>query len=163
MLKRRKSFYLLACLLLLFVYGLLKLIGLSFLPVEIDIAQRDMLEKHKCPACFGENLCNDIYHGKLKLTEWTRYTVSKFLNARNVYHGVLHGNKNVIIKKLGHDAESDMLDHAICKLSEKSPYHCNPSHYIKFLTALYTKEDNLANIGGKHGKSNSRYISKCSW
>ena len=156
--KRRKSSYLFACLFILFVYGLLKLIGLSVLPIEINITQRDILEQHKCPACFGENLCNDVYHGNLKLTKWTRYTVSKLLNARNVYHGLLHGNKNVIVKKLGHDSESEMLDHSICKLSEKSPYHCNPSHYIKFLTALYTKEDDLANIGGKNGKSNSRYL-----
>ena len=137
MLKRRRIYI---CFVGLVICVVLKILGHFILPIEIEITHRDMLEQHKCPACFGENLCNDVYLGKLKLTEWTRYKVSKLLNARNVYHGVLHGNKNVIVKKLGHDDESEMLDNVICKLSGKPPYYCNPAHYIKFLTALYTKE-----------------------
>ena len=84
MLKRRKSFYLLLC----FFAFICCLVRPRIFPIEINLNQRDMLEQHKCPACFGENLCNDIYVGAIKLTNWTRYTISKVLNARNVYHGV---------------------------------------------------------------------------
>ena len=140
MLKRRRNHYIYVCFVALVVCVILKILGSFILPIEIEITHRDMLEQHKCPACFGENLCNDVYLGKLKLTEWTRYKVSKLLNARNIYPAVLHGKKNVIVKKLGHDDESEMLDSVICKLSGKPPHYCNPAHYIKFLTTLYTKE-----------------------
>ena len=152
--KRRKTFYIFLCLFVLIIYGLF---GPRILPVEIDIKHRDMVEQHKCPACYGENLCNDLYQGRIKLTNWTKYTVSKLINARNVFHGVYQGNKNVIIKKLGHDKESEMLDHMICKLSEKSPYHCNPAHYIKFLTELYSKENDFMHREQNLGNSHTRY------
>ena len=152
MLKRRPSVCLYFCFIALILYGVIMLIGRFILPIEINIAHRDMLEQHKCPACFGENLCSDVYHGKIKLTSWTRYTISKLLNARNVYYGVLNGKEKVIGKKLGHDVESEMLDGAICKMSDKSPYHCNPAHYVKFLTALFTKEKGNVIRTEKKGK-----------
>ena len=151
MLKRRRTLYVYICIIVLMIY----LLSRYILPLQIEITNRNLLEHHKCPACFGENLCDEVYHGKLKLVSWTRYTASKLLNARNVYYGVLSDNKNVIAKKLGHDAESDLLDGAICRLSEKSPYHCNPAHYIKFLTTLYTIE-NSNNKGDKSRKISSR-------
>ena len=136
MLKRRKSAYLVMCFFVLTSYGLLSVVRPRIFPIGINLNQRDMSEQHKCPACFGENLCNDVYVGAIKLTNWTKYTISKLLNARNVFRGVFNGNKNVIIKKLGHDRDLEMLDNTICKLSEKAPYYCNPAHYIKFLTCL---------------------------
>ena len=159
MFKRRKSFYLLLCIFAIVSYGLFTIVGPRIFPIEINLKQRDMLEKHKCPACFGENLCSDVYLGAIKLTNWTRYTISKLMNARNVFHGVLNGNKKVIIKKLGHDKELEMLDHTICKLSEKPPYYCNPAHYIKFLAELYTIEKEVLHTKEKHGKSSIRYVS----
>ena len=156
MVKRRKSLYMYICLIALAMFVFLKILGNFIFPIEIELTHRDMLEQHKCPACFGENLCNDVYLGKLKLTEWTRYKVSKLLNARNVYPAVLHGNKNVIVKKLGHDHESEMLDSAICKLSGKPPNYCNPAHYVKFLTALYTKEKETVISNDKNTKYTAR-------
>ena len=161
MMKRRPSCYLYFSVIVLILYCLVVLIGRFILPIHIDITHRSILEQHKCPACFGENLCSDIYHGNIKLTSWTRYTISKLLNARNVYYGELYGNKNfpkikIIGKKLGHDIESEMLDGAICKMSEKSPYYCNPAHYVKFLTELYTKEKNTETVDQEYGRPNAR-------
>ena len=63
--------------------------------------------------------------------------------------------------KLGHDRELEMLDNTICQLSEKAPYYCNPAHYIKFLTALYTIEKGNVHKKENHGKSGVRYIIIC--
>ena len=161
MLKRRKSSYLLMFLFAFILYGLLTVVRPRIFPIEINLNQRDMLEQHKCPACFGENLCNDVYVGAIKLTNWTRYTISKLMNARNVFHGVFKGYTKVIIKKLGHDKDLEMLDNTICKLSEKIPYYCNPAHYIKFLTALYTIEKEAVHRKENYGKSNVRYVKIC--
>ena len=158
MLKRRRSFYLYLCIIALILYGLLKVLGSFILPIEINITHRDMLEQHKCPACFGENLCSDISQGRLKLTEWTRFTISRLFNARNIYYGVFRDSKHVIGKKLGHDTESEMLDGAICTLSDKSPYHCNPAHYVKFLTALYSKEKDTVIKNSINRKSTQKYV-----
>ena len=126
------------------------LIGRLVLPIEINIKHRDLLEQHKCPACYGENLCSDIYHGNIKLTSWTRYTVAKIINTRNIYYGMLHGKQKVVGKKLGHDFESELLDGAICRMADKAPSYCNPSHYVKFLRTLYAIErNNMINGQGK--------------
>ena len=38
-----------------------------------------------CPACFGENLCPELLSGRVALTGWTRRTLSRLFNAKNVF------------------------------------------------------------------------------
>ena len=46
--------------------------------------------------------------------------------------------EKVVLKKLGHDAELQLLDRNICTVSGQSPDHCHPAHYIKFLSESFT-------------------------
>ena len=160
MTKRRPVSCFCLCFILLILFCLVMLIGRLVLPIEIDIKHRDMLEQHKCPACYGENLCADIYHGNIKLTSWTRYTVAKIINARNIYYGILHGKQKIVGKKLGHDMESELLDGAICRMADKAPSYCNPSHYVKFLTTLYAIERKALDNGQSKRKNIARYCNE---
>jgi len=121
--------------------SLLFLLAPLCLPVLIDEGGQVFLEHHRCAACFGENLCPDIYRGAgFRLTRWTRFTASKFFNARNVYFGSLNGQQ-VVAKKLGHDWElQHHLEDNICRLAEKPPKYCNAAHYVKFLATLHAQD-----------------------
>ena len=150
MLRKKSALAHILCI-LVFSIPLVIIIGRFILPIEIDIKGIDLTEQYKCPACFGDNLCSDIYTGNLRLSNWTRFTISKLVNARNVYHGMLSGKK-VMVKKLGHDFQSKLLDDSICKMADKPPSYCNPAHYIKFLTTLFTMEHFDRPGGGPNGR-----------
>ena len=110
------------------------------LPVTLDSTRQDFLEQLKCPACFGENLCPEIYTGAFKPTRWTQYRISKLLNSRNVYYGILSKEHQVVAKKLAHDWELQDLETKICQLAKKPPYYCNAAHYVRFLSTSYGRD-----------------------
>jgi hypothetical protein len=111
-------------------------------PIDIDITSESFHQQTKCPACFGENLCPDLNGGRVSLTNWTRRTVSKVFNAKNVYMADLTvpGNvypASVVLKKLGHDHELEKLDRDICETAGQRADYCHPGHYIKFLASNF--------------------------
>jgi len=115
--------------------GVTSLFFLYSWPIEIDPTSQEFLEDQRCPACYGQDLCHEVYAGRLTLKRWTRFSASRLLNARNVYYGALKGKGDVVAKKLGHDNELDRsLEKAVCHLAGKPPYYCNSAHYIKLLT-----------------------------
>ena len=114
-------------------------------PLNIDVRSGSFHSQKMCPACFGENLCPELHAGRITLTNWTRRTVSKVFNVKNVFHAELRlqegeasAAERVVLKKLGHDAELRQMDRNICTVSGQSPDHCHPAHYIKFLTESFT-------------------------
>ena len=42
-------------------------------PIEIDPTSQEFLEDQRCPACYGQDLCHEVYGGRLTLKRWTRY------------------------------------------------------------------------------------------
>jgi hypothetical protein len=48
----------------------------------------ELTEREKCPACFGVNLCPPMLGNKIRLSDWTKYSISKFLNTKNTYFAV---------------------------------------------------------------------------
>lgn len=54
------------------------------LNLNLDLDQ--LTERNKCPACFGVKLCPEMIQGKIKLTDWTKYSVTKLMNQKNVFY-----------------------------------------------------------------------------
>jgi len=46
----------------------------------------ELTERHKCPACFGVNLCPQMLGDKIKLSDWTKYSITKLMNQKNTYY-----------------------------------------------------------------------------
>ncbi|TRY67135.1 hypothetical protein TCAL_11442 [Tigriopus californicus] len=105
-------------------------------PLQIDLTQEAFLEHDACPACFGTNLCAPIFKSQIQLTNWTRFSISRLMNAKNVFYGNYKFEK-VILKKLGHDHELRSLDGEICQAYKERP-DCDAGRYLKFLTKEYT-------------------------
>ncbi len=119
-------------------------------PIDIDVRSDVFHRQSVCPACYGENLCPELQSGRLTLTNWTRRTVSKVFNAKNVFLADLTvpglvDSASVVLKKLGHDNELDGLDRRICETAGQRADYCHPGHYVKYLAsnnfALHRKGD----------------------
>jgi len=84
----------------------------AVLPELLRSLDERSLELDKCPACFGINMCPQLVTGQVKLEAWSRLTTAFRLNAKNVYLAEYLGQK-VVIKKLGHNSDHEMLDNYI--------------------------------------------------
>ena len=72
--------------LLWLVCSLIGFLVYSFVfPLDIDVTSGSFHDQRSCPACFGENLCPELHAGRITLTNWTRRTVSRVFNAKNVF------------------------------------------------------------------------------
>ena len=49
---------------------------------------------------------SDFFGGRVKLTNWTRFSASRLVNGKNVYFAEFSGHK-VVVKKLAHDSGKD--------------------------------------------------------
>ena len=107
-----------------------------FWPIEIDIVDWKFTDHDKCPACFGESLCPDLYHGRIQLTNWTKYTAARLFNAKNYYHAKIRGHP-IILKKLASPSELRELDSKLCQSSKSaSPKKdCNSGHSVRMLAS----------------------------
>ncbi len=45
---------------------------------------------------------SDFFGGRIKLTNWTRFSISRFVNGKNVFFAQFSGKK-VVLKKLAHN------------------------------------------------------------
>lgn len=50
----------------------------------------------------NKNIFPDFFGGRLKLTNWTRFSVSRLVNGKNVFFAEYSG-KRVVLKKLAHN------------------------------------------------------------
>ena len=54
--------------------------------LSITIDLDELTERGKCPACFGVHLCPQMVSGKIELNDWTKFSVSKLVNSKNVFY-----------------------------------------------------------------------------
>lgn len=77
------------------------------------------VERHKCPACYGETFCNHLFlqshNTSLYKNHWNLFT---YFNSRNVYFGSFNSTP-VVFKKLGHTWELEKFDQDLCALVEE--------------------------------------------
>ena len=105
-------------------------------------------EVSKCPACYGNNLCQSIETGDIHLRGnsnskrqfilgykqsnlgFTSWRISKAFNVKNVFHGFWTSrNTSVIVKKLGYDSELEIMDRRLCEaVSEEAG--CSPGEAV---------------------------------
>lgn len=94
------------------------LVSLVFFQTCIHPNERDILELHKCPACYGVSLCSEILHGPSEISISFDFlgrlgVLANIIATKNVFSGLLK-DKKVIIKRLGHRSELQHLDSKIC-------------------------------------------------
>ena len=80
---------------------------------KINLRSHEVLEIEKCPACFGEDLCPEFFHGTIQLKDFALW--QSLFNEKNIYFGQYKG-KDVVLKKLAHDKELLNFDTKICEL-----------------------------------------------
>ena len=78
------------------------------------VSDRDYLEVHTCPACYGNSLCRQLRYGMGKLTGYSRLQfLNSLANIKNVNYGQFGGNE-VVFKKLAHNYELREFDEEMC-------------------------------------------------
>ena len=70
----------------------------------------------------------DFFGDRVKLTNWTRFSATRFVNSKNVYLAD-YGGMGVVIKKFAHDHELSTLDDVICKKSKIERPKCRPGNF----------------------------------
>jgi hypothetical protein len=60
--------------------------GRSSSQLQLHINLDELTEREKCPACFGVNLCPQMITGKIQLTDWTKFSLSRLMNKKNVFY-----------------------------------------------------------------------------
>ena len=91
--------------------------GFFLLIVALYLKKLDvplMTEKEKCPACFGLDLCPEVYNGEVQFVIHDFYSIfNYFFSVKNVFYGN-YKNKRVILKKLAHESELKHFDEFVC-------------------------------------------------
>ncbi|XP_070539063.1 divergent protein kinase domain 2A-like isoform X2 [Ptychodera flava] len=99
----------------------------------------------KCPACFGTSLCEDINNRNLRFTSYSRIRLFDLINIKNVFEGV-YMDKEVVLKRLGHNSEWRESDAALCESAGLEPPLCKVSSaaYKSKLAKLNRRDGVLA-------------------
>lgn len=105
---------------------------------HIDPASDQFTNVNLCPACFGDDLCPQFYHGEIKLTGVSRLKYLK--SSKNVFTGRLL-REHIILKKLAHDSEIEHIDKYICQMAK---FHkvCEVNEAISALVRSYANISN---------------------
>jgi len=139
-------------------------------PLSLTLDLDELTERDKCPACYGVNLCPPMVSGKIKLSDWSKYSITKFVNQKNVYfaewdNGCVKNKVNsdfkkyifefrrvdckiflsgfqLLLKKLAHDNELEELDKAICERHGKAE-SCPVSDSVRTLIDEYAHHSEL--------------------
>jgi hypothetical protein len=77
----------------------------------------------------------DFFGERLQLTNWTRFSATRFFNSKNVYFADYKG-MGVVIKKFAHDHELSTTDDIICKKSKIERPKCRPGNFLSIKTPL---------------------------
>ncbi|CAG7731074.1 unnamed protein product [Allacma fusca] len=108
------------------------------LTITLDLDE--LTERGKCPACFGVKLCPQMIQGKIELNDWTKYSVSKLVNSKNVFYATWHNRgveRKLILKKLAHDNELARLDKELCNRHGKQD-QCDSKDAVRLLIDKYS-------------------------
>lgn len=101
------------------VFSFLIVVTICFLHVifnfHLDPSSDQFTNVDLCPACFGDNLCPQFYHGDIVLTGISRLKYLK--SSKNVFTGKLL-REHIILKKLAHDSEIEYIDKYICQMAK---------------------------------------------
>lgn len=97
-----------------------------------------------CPACFGNTLCPQFFHGDISLLGASRLKSFQFINRKNVFTGKLR-KERVILKKLAHDWEITEADKHLCSIT-KLGKSCDVSDAVKHLVKSYITSENRSSL-----------------
>lgn len=100
-------------------WKILLLIGIYVLASRRNIILRSLypsvtqlMELHKCPACYGVSACHNIHQVDLLWND-VNAIISHLFGVKNVFFGTYNQSK-VVLKKLAHSSELKTLDVALC-------------------------------------------------
>ncbi len=94
------------------------------------IRDKNFLEIHTCPACYGISLCDTLLKGHVQFTSISKYRILDYANTKNIFFGLLDNKTEVMLKKLGHNTELKDLEETICAMAGEAQ-NCD------FRTAIY--------------------------
>lgn len=101
-------------------WKLLLFIGCAIIVQNLRLSVIQLLELHKCPACYGQSACHSIREINL-LWHDANTIFSHLFGVKNVFFGT-YGRNKVVLKKLAHSSELKALDVKFCDvLSLKYP------------------------------------------
>ena len=114
---KAKCFVFLLFIICIYLYGSIYLAwGRNRLTTE------DFLEVHKCPACYGQNFCFNLFDNQFDLSGLSKYKVFDRINVKNVHYAKhKYQGHEIVLKKLGHDNEIKLIDDRMCKDSFRDP------------------------------------------
>jgi len=80
--------FILTSILLILLFSSIKFKSLKLashqLGITVDL--EGLTERHKCPACFGVNLCPAIFKEQIELNDWNRFAMSRLVNVKNIFY-----------------------------------------------------------------------------
>lgn len=108
-------------------WKLLLLVTICVLASRTDVILQDLhpsvtqlMELHKCPACYGVSACHNIHKIDLLWND-VNAIISYLFGVKNVFFGTYNQSK-VVLKKLAHSSELEALDVTLCnKLHSEYP------------------------------------------
>jgi len=56
-------------------------------PISLTLDLDQLSDREKCPACFGVKMCPQIVGGRIKLSDWTKYKLTRYVNQKNIFYG----------------------------------------------------------------------------
>lgn len=127
---------------------------------RLDPSEDSFTDVKFCPACFGNTLCPQFYHGEIQLIGASKLKSFKLLNRKNVFSGRFMSHR-IILKKLAHDWEIAEADKKLCQLSKLTEY-CDVKEAVKLLvknTVSAGSHSNLVKVLQRFNTSTD--ISKC--
>lgn len=89
-----------------------------------------LTEVEKCPACYGNSICDKIVNGSIKITPFGLYSaIAHLVGSKNVFFGTM-GDVKIVLKKLAHSYELQAFDDMICN-NESLAGICSRRRYHK--------------------------------
>lgn len=86
------------------------------------LTKEEFLEVHKCPACYGQSFCFDLFDDQFDLSGISKYALFDGINVKNVHYADhKHRGQRVVLKKLAHNDEIKKIDDELCKDSLREP------------------------------------------
>lgn len=107
---------------------------LAFVPALLLFKKLDtnFTELQHCPVCYGNNFCDPILNGSVKLTRFSSWSFFQLFNSKNVFFGT-YGHGKVVLKRLGHNFEIYNARENICATVFKKDNGCDVKNSLKVL------------------------------
>ncbi|XP_001606587.2 divergent protein kinase domain 2A isoform X1 [Nasonia vitripennis] len=127
---------------------LILILGIYINRFNLKVAE--ITERYKCPACFGDSMCQVIDSNEISFEYTDFYSIfNNLFSVKNVYYGK-YKDKKVIMKKLAQESELKTFDEMICSDDElhelcyqsESRKQDSKTNFYKLV------ESELANVGG---------------